>query len=153
MPQINDFLQAASSFAQTTTPYVGLFGITTCNLILARQFNQHRELDKVPGVYIFSVPESGRVLYIGESEGLFGRFIQHSGRAARFNTDGECFPNFDLIKNYHWATPETKQVIKSGNFHVHVILVEPPTMRWLLESFLIAYGRANGNPPELNVRG
>lgn len=154
MLNVEKFIQEVKSFAEGVSSFVGVFELVEYEPILAKQFHQtYKELKTGTGIYIFADPDSGRVLYVGESENIFGRFIRHIGSGYKFGGEGECFPNFGLAKIYHWAKPETKQILRSGNFNVFALEVNPPQMRWLLESFLIAYGRANGSPPELNVRG
>lgn len=154
MQQIDRFLEAANTFITKIEPLIKV-QIKSYNPIPGNNFHQrYKELEPGCGIYLFVAPESGRVLYVGQSTNIYGRFLQHIGRGYRFGENNECFPNFGLTVIYHWAQPETKQILRSGNFHVHVFEVEPPNMRWLLESFLIAYGRSNyENTPELNVEG
>lgn len=154
MTPIESFLQATRTFANNVRPLFPEFQIDCYEPITAKHFHQrYKELNTGVGVYLFVAPESGRVLYVGESLNIYGRFLQHIGRGYRFGEHDECFPNFGLAVMYHWAQDETKKVLKSGNFYVHALEVEPPEMRWLLESFLIAYGRSHKIPSEFNVEG
>lgn len=156
MTQIDKFLEAANIFVGNINPLIKIeIKPYRCNPISANNFNEsYKELEPSGGVYLFVAPESGRVLYVGQSTNIWGRFLQHIGTRYQFGENKECFPNFGLAAMYHWAQPETKQILRSGNFHVYALGVDPLEMRWLLESFLIAYGRSEyENTPELNVNG
>lgn len=151
MKTIDDFVAALREFVDISERIIGKVNLKIYDPIKASEFNLHyKKIDPGNGIYVFFDHSDNRVVYVGISNNIFKRFLDHIGTGYKFEQENS-FPNFTLVEKYHWAREETKNLLRSGNFMVQVIDVDPPDSSRLLEAFLIYYGSHNNSRPELNA--
>lgn len=103
----------------------------------AKQFN-------FPGVYIFS-EESGKIIYVGESQDILRRLERHFGRLRRDGTEMSVESRSTPHRAAH-AKGHTWPWDHLRSQYVRAIEVTDPDMRQHVERALIREFRPIGNP-------
>lgn len=107
------------------------------------------------GVYLIFANETGKLLYVGISDGAPRRIYAHLGKAFVWERDGrKChFPNMQLACDRPWLAPSTQETLRNGEFKVQIIEAKPREYAALLEAFVIARNVAKeGVRPEVNAQ-
>lgn len=104
------------------------------------------------GMYILCSNGTSEVLYVGISNYIVNRVNQHIGPGYTWARGGrQCnFPEVALDRP--WLRPETRSLLRRGDFRLQPIGVTPFECSALLEAFLIARAFVKeGRRPEINV--
>jgi hypothetical protein len=153
--EINIIPNLVKDFLKSIEHLVGLVNFSFIESIDAARFPYeiYKLNEQHSGVYIFYRKDNNRILYIGISKDITGRFWKHLGSNFLWEKEGgkASFPNFSLSKGRHWLSEETTEIFRKALFNVAVINLDPWEISASVESFLIFYGFVKGFRPELNV--
>lgn len=156
-----EVLTSLRSFVETTQAFIGPLTLSRYHApIDARNFHlEYKALSqelgdqdgRVSGLYVYHAKKNGVVLYVGISNDIYTRFLQHIGPGYAFGESGS-FPHFKLVELYHsWCSEEAAYTLKSGDFFVEAIRVQPFEAARLLEAFILYRGFVMSSKPELNA--